>query len=134
MSKIGSFFNFDVGEAADDDSINLVAATGDSHEIRYLISNRDLQVFTATGELYVPTYLNQAITPTNAQIRMQTPYGTSFVTPASIDGSTVFVQKNGKNVREYLYSDSEDAYTSSTISTLASHTVSYTHLTLPTKA
>ena len=123
MSKIGSFFNFDVGEAADDDSINLVAATGDSHEIRYLISNRDLQVFTATGELYIPTYLNQAITPTNAQIRMQTPYGTSFVTPASIDGATVFVQKNGKNVREYLYSDSEDAYTASTISTLASHLI-----------
>ena len=123
MSKIGSFFNFDVGEAADDDSINLVAATGDSHEIRYMISNRDLQVFTATGELYVPTYLNQAITPTNAQIRMQTPYGTSFVTPASIDGATVFVQKNGKNVREYLYSDSEDAYTASTISTLASHLI-----------
>lgn len=123
MSKIGSFFNFDVGEAADDDSINLVAATGDSHEIRYLISNRDLQVFTATGELYVPTYLNQAITPTNAQIRMQTPYGISFVAPASIDGATVFVQKNGKNVREYLYSDSEDAYTASTISTLASHLI-----------
>jgi len=123
MSKIGSFFNFDVGEAADDDSINLVAATGNSHEIRYMISNRDLQVFTATGELYVPTYLNQAITPTNAQIRMQTPYGTSFVTPASIDGATVFVQKNGKNVREYLYSDSEDAYTASTISTLASHLI-----------
>ena len=123
MSKIGSFFNFDVGEAADDDSINLVAATGDSHEIRYMISNRDLQVFTSTGELYVPTYLNQAITPTNAQIRMQTPYGISFVAPVSIDGATIFVQENGKNVREYLYSDSEDAYTASTISTLASHLI-----------
>jgi len=123
MSKIGSFFNFDVGEAADDDSINLVAATGDAHEIRYMISNRDLQVFTSTGELYVPTYLNQAITPTNAQIRMQTPYGISFVAPVSIDGATIFVQENGKNVREYLYSDSEDAYTASTISTLASHLI-----------
>ncbi len=123
MSKIGSFFNFDVGEAADDDSINLVAATGDSHEIRYMISNRDLQVFTSTGELYVPTYLNQAITPTNAQIRMQTPYGTEFVAPTSIDGATIFVQKNGRIIREYLYSDSEDAYTASAISTLASHLI-----------
>lgn len=123
MSKIGSFFNFDVGEAADDDSINLIAATGDSHEIRYMISNRDLQVFTSTGELYVPTYLNQAITPTNAQIRMQTPYGTEFVTPTSIDGATIFVQKNGRIIREYLYSDSEDAYTASAISTLASHLI-----------
>ncbi len=123
MSKIGSFFNFDVGTAADDESINLVAATGDAHEIRYMTSNRDLQVFTSTGELYVPTYLNQAITPTNAQIRMQTPYGTEFVAPASIDGATIFVQKNGRIIREYLYSDSEDAYTASAISTLASHLI-----------
>ena len=123
MSKIGSFFNFDVGEAADDDSISLVAATGDVNEIRYMISNRDLQVFTASGELYVPTYLNQAITPTNAQIRKQTPYGSDFVLPASIDGATIFSQKEGKAIREYLYSDSEDAYTSSAISTLASHLI-----------
>ena len=123
MSKIGEFFNFDVGEAADNDSINLVAATGNVNQIRYMISNRDLQVFTATGELYVPTYLNQAITPTNAQIRKQTPYGTEFVQPVSIDGATIFVQKAGKIVREYLYTDSEDAYTSTAISTIASHLI-----------
>jgi len=123
MSKLGEFFNFNVGEAADNDSINLVAATGDVNQIRYMISNRDLQVFTATGELYVPTYLNQAITPTNAQIRKQTPYGTQFVQPVSIDGATIFVQKSGKIVREYLYTDSEDAYTSTAISTIASHLI-----------
>ena len=123
MSKIGSFFNFDVGDAEDDDSINLIAATGDVNEIRYMISNRDLQIFTASSELYVPTYLNQAITPTNAQIRRQTPYGTSFVQPASIDGATIFVAINGRIVREYLYTDSEDAYTSNSISTLASHLI-----------
>ena len=123
MSKIGSFFNFDVGEAEDTDSINLVAATGDVNQIRYMVSNRDLQIFTASGELYVPTYLNQAITPTNAQIRKQTPYGSEFVQPASIDGATVFVQTGGRIVREYLYTDSEDAYTSTSISTIASHLI-----------
>ena len=123
MSKIGEFFNFDVGEAADTDSINLIAATGDVNEIRYMISNRDLQIFTAHGELYVPTYLNQAITPTNAQIRKQTPYGSQFVKPESIDGATIFVQHDGKIVREFIYTDSEDAYTASAISTLASHLI-----------
>jgi hypothetical protein len=123
MSKIGSFFNFDVGEAEDIDSINLVAATGDVNQIRYMVSNRDLQIFTASGELYVPTYLNQAITPTNAQIRKQTPYGSEFVQPASIDGATIFVQTGGRIVREYLYTDSEDAYTSTSISTIASHLI-----------
>jgi len=123
MSKIGQFFNFDVGEAEDSDSIDLTAATGQVNEIRYMVSNRDLQVFTASGELYIPTYLNQAITPTNAQIRKQTPYGTEFVLPASIDGATVFVQHDGHTVREYLYTDSEDAYTASSISTLSGHLI-----------
>lgn len=123
MSKIGDFFNFDVGEAADDDSIALVAATGDVNEIRHMISNRDLQIFTASSELYIPTFLNQAITPTNAQIRKQTPYGIDHVMPVPIDGATIFVANNGKVVREYLFTDSEDAYTANAISTLASHLI-----------
>ena len=125
MSQIGKFFNFDVGDADDTDSIDLTAATGQVNEIRYMISNRDLQVFTASGELYVPTYLNQAITPTNAQIRKQTPYGTEFVAPASIDGATVFVQHDGHTVREYLYTDTEDAYTASAVSTLSAHLIDH---------
>lgn len=123
LSKIGSYFNFDVGNAEDDDSIALVAATGSVNEIRYMVSNRDLQVFGASGELYVPTYLNQAITPTNAQIRKQTPFGAAFVQPVSIDGATLFVQNGGSVVREYLYTDTEDAYTSTAISTVASHLI-----------
>lgn len=123
MSKIGSFFNFDVGEAKDNESISLTVATGDVNEIRYLVSNRDLQVFGASGELYIPTFQNQPITPTNVQIRKQTPYGTEHVQPASIDGATIFVQKNGRIVREYLYTDNEQAYTASPISTLASHLI-----------
>lgn len=123
MSQLGEFFNFDIGTAQDTESIVLIAATGDVNEVRYLVSNRDLQVFTGNGELYVPTYLNQAITPTNAQIRKQTPYGSEFVQPHSIDGATIYVQHDGRIMREYLFTDSEDAYTSSPISTLASHLI-----------
>lgn len=123
MSQIGSFFNFDVGDAEDTDSIALVAATGTVNEIRYMISNRDLQIFGASGELYIPTYLNQAITPTNAQIRLQTPYGCEFTQPVSVDGATLFVQNGGTVVREYLYTDGEDAYTATAVSTIASHLI-----------
>ena len=123
MSKIGEYFNHDVGTAQDNEAIALTAATGDVHEIRHLISSRDLQVFAGTGELYVPTYLNQAITPTNAQIREQTPYGSSFATPQLIDGATVFAQASGRIIREYLFTDNEDAYASTAISTIASHLI-----------
>ena len=123
MSEIGEYFNHNVGTAQDNEAIKLTAATGDVHEIRYLVSSRDLQVFAGTGELYVPTYLNQAITPTNAQIREQTPYGSAFVTPVLIDGSTIFAQSGGKVVREYLFTDSEDAYASTSISSISSHLI-----------
>jgi len=123
MSQIGSYFNFDIGDAEDTDSISLTAATGDVNEIRYLVSNRDLQIFTASGELYIPTYQNQAITPTNIQIRKQTPYGAAYVQPVSIDGATVFTAINGRIVREYLYTDAEQAYTANSVSTLASHLI-----------
>ena len=123
MSGIGSFFNFDVGDANDNEAISLIAATGSVNSIRYMVSNRDLQIFGAAGELYVPTYLNQAITPTNAQIRLQTPYGCEFTQPVSMDGGTLFVQNGGRTVREYLYTDGEDAYTASAVSTIASHLI-----------
>ena len=123
MSQIGEYFNFDAGEALDNEAIQLTAATGDVHEIRHLVSSRDLQVFAGTGELYVPTFLNQGITPTNAQIREQTPYGCAFATPQLIDGATVFSQASGRIIREYLFTDAEDAYASTAISTIASHLI-----------
>ena len=123
MSKTNSYWNFDVGTANDSDSIQLIAATGEVNEIRHIVSNRDLQIFTASNELFVPTYLGNAITPTNAQLRKQTPYGSTWIRPESLDGATVFVQKNGSIVREYIYSDAEGSYTASSISSISSHLI-----------
>ena len=123
FSKIGSFFNFDVGEALDNEAIVATAATGTVNSIRHLVSNRDLQIFTNSSEFYVPTFENKAITPTNLQIKKQTPYGSSFTQPVEIDGATVFVQSNGRIVREYIYTDSEQAYSASPVSSIASHMI-----------
>jgi len=123
LSQSGEFFNFDVGTGLDAEAINMIAATGDVNEIRYLVSYRDLLIFTDSAELYVPTYLNQAITPTNAQVRKQTPYGCDFVNPHPLDGATLFSQGGGTTIREFIYSDSEDAYTSTAVSTISSHLI-----------
>ena len=123
FSKIASYYNFDVGEAKDNEAIHLTAAIGEIQQIRHIVSNRDLQIFAASAELFVPAFQNQPITPTNAQIRRQTPFGSGFNRPQSIDGATVFVQKGGQIVREYLFSDSEAAYVASPISTISSHLI-----------
>jgi uncharacterized protein YunC (DUF1805 family) len=121
FSQIGEYFNFDVATGADADSFEIVAATGDVNEIRYIVSSRDLQVFTDSSEFYIPAFLNQTITPTNAQIKKQTPYGSEFVPPHVFDGATLFIQTGGNVMREYLYTDAEDAYAAVGVSTVASH-------------
>lgn len=123
LSKSALYYNFDVGTAKDNESIHLTASIGEIQQIRHIVSNRDLQVFSASAEFYVPAFQNQPITPTNAQMRRQTPFGCGFERPQSIDGSTLFIQKGGRIVREYIYSDSEAAYVANPISTVSSHLI-----------
>ena len=122
-TKIGQFFNWDVGDGADNDGLDLTATVGEINSIRHIVSNRDLQLFTSTSEFYIPSLTTSAITPTNAQIKSQTPYGASYVQPKPFDGSTIYVQRNGNVVREYVFDDSEGAYVSGALSVLSSHLI-----------
>lgn len=123
-SKSADYFNFDVGAAEDDDALDITASIGEINTIRHLVSNRDLQIFTSTSEMYIPSFTEKPITPTNAQVRRQTSYGANFVRPSSFDGATIYVQKTGSVVREYIYSDAEAAYVSTGISVLSPHLIS----------
>jgi len=123
MSKSGKYYNFDVGTAADNDSIQVTASIGEINQIRHVVSNRDLQVFTASSEMYLPAFQNQPMTPTNVQVRRQTSFGCGFERPVVLDGATVFTQKGGAIIREFLFSDSEAAYVASPISTVSSHLI-----------
>lgn len=123
FSKSGKYFNFDIGKSEDNDSIHLTAAVGEVQQIRHIVSNRDLQIFAASAEMYIPSFQNQPLTPTNAQLKKQTPFGSGFIRPQLIDGATLFVQKGGQIAREYIFSDGEDAYVANPISTTASHLI-----------
>jgi len=123
FSKSGEYYNFDVGVAKDDEAIHVTASVGEINQIRHLVSNRDLQVFTATSEMYIPAFSNQPITPTNIIVRRQTPFGCDFVRPQALDGATLFVQKGGAIVREYVFADTEAAYVANPISLISSHLI-----------
>lgn len=122
-SRSDSYFNFDTGDGEDADALDLTASIGEINSIRHIVSNRDLQIFTSTSEFYIPAFSSEPITPTNAMIKRQTPFGASYVRPTSYDGATIYVQKTGDVCREYLYSDAEAAYVSSSISSLSSHLI-----------
>mgnify|MGYP003124518271 CR=1 FL=1 len=123
-SQVGGYFNFDVGTGLADEAINVFVSGDRVNEIRHLVSSRNLQVLTDGGEYFVPTSTDtSAVTPANITFLRQTPYGCSRAKPIIFDGATLYAQKNGKAIREYLFSDVENAYASTSISILASHLV-----------
>ena len=122
-SQSGEYFNFNTGTALDNESIQLTSSIGEINTIKHIVSNRDLQVFTSTSEFVVPAFDQNPVTPANAMIRRQTPFGGSDVRPHVYDGATVYVQKGGSIIREFIYSDAEDAYVANAVSTLSSHLI-----------
>ena len=123
-SRVGEYLNFDVGTGLADQAINVFVSGDRVNEIRHLVSSRNLQVLTDGGEYFVPTSTDtSAVTPANITFLRQTPYGCSRAKPIIFDGATLYAQKNGKAIREYLFSDVENAYASTSISILASHLI-----------
>ena len=123
-SQVGGYFNFDIGTGLAAEAID-VTVTGDRiNEVRHLVSSRNLQLFTDGGEYFVPTSSDtSAVTPSNIIFMRQTPYGCNRAKPIIFDGATIYAQKNGKSIREYLYSDVQTAYASTSISILASQLI-----------
>ena len=123
-SKVAEYFNFEIGSGNADDAIDVTITADRINEIRHLVSSRNLQVFTDGGEFFVPTSTDtSAVTPSNIVFMRQTPYGCNRAKPVIFDGATLYAQKNGKAIREYLYSDVETAYASTSISILASQVI-----------
>ncbi|MGB2045663.1 MAG: hypothetical protein ACPHUD_08010 [Porticoccaceae bacterium] len=121
-SRVSDFFNFDPGEALDDAAVEATLDTGTFNAIVDIFSGRHLQVFTTGGEFYVPQTLDEPITPSNLIVKQQTSFGTKpGIRLQNIDGATIFVQRQGKALQEFLFTDTQNAYTSAKISLLSSH-------------
>jgi len=122
-SKINQFFNFDVGEGLDNESIQVTVGSDDISNVKHLVSNRHLQIFTSTSEFYIPRNQNTTVTAGNITINRQTPYGCADIPPHPFDGATVYVQATLKAVREFIYTDTEQAYNSAALTILSDHLV-----------
>ena len=123
-SRSNAYFNFDTGSATDSDAIDVSVTADRVAEVRHLTSTRNLQVFTNGGELYVPQSSTSPLTPSNISFIGQTPYGCNqAVNPIKFDGATLFMQRTGKVVREYVFSDTEQSYTSGAVSLRSNHLI-----------
>ena len=121
-SRVSDYFNFDPGEALDDMSVEATLDTGTFNAIVDVYAGRHLQVFTTGGEFYVPQSLDEPITPTNLIVKQQTAFGMKpGIRVQNVDGASLYIQRQGKALQEFVFSDTVQAYTSAKISLLSSH-------------
>ena len=121
-SRVGRFFDFNPGEGLDDDAINITLATDNTNAITGMFSGRDLQVFTKGGEFFLPQSTLDPITPSNVVVNGATRRGSlEGIKPVGAESGTLFIQRAGKSLREFLFSDVELSYISNNISLLSSH-------------
>ena len=123
-SKVGSFFNFDVGKALDDESLQMQIASDQINEIRHLVSGRVLEIFTSGAEFFLRPQTGKNITPTDSMIIRQTSFGVQQAgMPRPFDGGTLYIQKNGKNIRDYVFASTTELFDSNNTSLESSHLI-----------
>tara|TARA_X000001382_G_C3175137_1_gene180819 strand:+ start:677 stop:3271 length:2595 start_codon:yes stop_codon:yes gene_type:complete len=121
-SKVGDFFNFLESEGLDDDAIFALLSSDTVNAITGLRSGRDLQIFTSGNEWYAQQAESEPITPQNLTLKAATKSGSKEnIMPVAAEGGTIFLQRSGKALREFLFSDVELSYQSNNISLLSSH-------------
>lgn len=115
-------FNADLID--DDFGIAAQCDTVDVPVVLALVAGRHLQVFTSSAEFYVPISEVDKITPGNIILRRTSSRGIQpGIGPIDIDGGTVFVQRRGRTIREFLFADVELAYRANDISLLSAHII-----------
>lgn len=121
-SRIGQYYDFEPLTGLDDEPVEVTLDNDGLNEIINIMSLRDLLVFTTGGE-FVEN--NKPITPNNIAPLQQTRRGSE---PGSrvmeLEGAALFVQKRGKAIREFYYTDTEGSYVAENLTLLASHLMS----------
>ncbi|MEG3618971.1 hypothetical protein V5T82_10940 [Magnetovibrio sp. PR-2] len=124
MSKSADIYNFDLGTGLDDESIEFAILSDQVNAIRAVFSGRHLQVFTSGAEWMVS---GSPLTPSSIQLNRQTRVGSPIdrsIPPVDVDGSTLYVSRAEDELREFLFTDLEQAYQSGDLAILSRHMVS----------
>ena len=111
-------YDFRLGDGADDMGIFDTIQSNSYNGIVNIVSGRSLQVYTETAEF---SNLAEIVTPALSAWAKQSAYGSRRVRPIILDGTTFFVDKSKKTIRQFSYDFNEDGFVSPSITMLSDH-------------
>ena len=118
-SEAGNYLDFRVDVGEDSEGF-LFTINGSKSSIVDVTGGRGVTVFTEGAE-----YSITGNTPSTLSAEQQTQHG-SFsenVPTLSLDGTTLFVDRNGRSIRQFIYDYREESFRSVDMSVLSSHLI-----------
>lgn len=123
MSRAADLDSFELGEADDDDAIELPILTDQVNAIRGVFPGRHLQIFTSGAEFILA---GDPIAPSKVSLSRQTRVGSPVdrtVMPIDVDGVTVFIGRRNGMPRQMVWAFEEDAYQAPDLALLSPHLI-----------
>lgn len=124
-SKVIDYFNFNVGTGLDDEALEATINTNQLNVIVHINSGPDFQIFTTGGEFVVAQSNIDPITPATFLIKPQSRIGCKPGVPLeNLAGASIFVQRQGKSLISFQFTDTTNSYGTQALSVLSSHLLS----------
>lgn len=123
LSVVGDFRNFTpTGLGAEANAIEIALDAGDINGIVWMLSGRLLLVGTLGGEWTIGgDGVDSALTVNNIQAQRQTTMGSQSIPAILVSSSVIYVEREGRRVREFAYLFEQDGYSSPDLTLLADH-------------
>lgn len=123
MSKSGEYENFGVSSpVVDDDACTYTLSADQVNAIRWMVSSKKLIMGTSGGEWWLAGGSSaDSVTPNSVMVRRETTHGSASIPPVVVGGIMIFLQREGRTIRELSYSFEADGYIAPDLTILAEH-------------
>ena len=121
-TRVGDFKSFRTSSPArDDDAVTFTIRDRQVNEIRHLVSLGSLVPLTSGAEWKVTEGQDEVLTPATVGVKWQGGNGASWVRPAVINSTAVYLQQKGIRFRDLAYDFSTDKFTGNDLSLMSEH-------------
>jgi len=105
----------------DADAVTFTLASGLQDRIVWLVAGKSLYIGTLGAEWTVQGSSQPALTPSNINAIQQTNNGSEPNKPLKVGLATIFIERHGRRVNEFVYDYTLDSYKASDLSVVSTH-------------
>jgi hypothetical protein len=120
-SVIDDFFNFRLG-SEEDLGLAFSLASDAANGVQWLVSQEALVIGTTGSEWALGSRNSERVlSGSTASAKRNTNYGSAYIQARAVNDATLFVQRSGRKVREFVYSFEKDGFSAPDLTMLAEH-------------